>query len=125
MLWHPSLLNEIPGKLLSALHRDVCRLRSSPWKSPKDAKTWFYALPWGALVWYHGRILREMRHRGWKPSPEWFDPLYRGTSMPLASDLVEVDLSMKKWNDIFCNTCPFSREQFKTMLGKWESRHNG
>lgn len=124
ILWHPDLLPELPVKLLTALHRDVCRIRSSQWKSPKNAKTWFYALPWGALVWYHGKVIREMQRRGWKPSPAWFDPLYRGKCLPSASPLTDVDLSRKQWNTIFCKTCPFSQDKLEKALNAWKAKKN-
>lgn len=120
-LWHPNLLTELPTHLLTALHRDVCRIRSSQWRSPKNTRSWFYALPWGALVWYHTKILREMQRRGWEPSALWFDPLYRGHSLPLASQLTDADIPRKKWNEIFCNTCPISQDKFERMLTKWKS----
>lgn len=120
-LWHPNLLPDLPNRLLTALHRDVCRIRSSQWRSPVNTRTWFYALPWGALIWYHNRILREMQSRGWKPSSHWFDPLYRGRILPLASELADADLSRKKWFEIFCNTCPISQDKFERMLAKWKS----
>lgn len=123
-LWHPNLLSELPDKLLTALHRDVCRIRSSQWRSPKDAKTWFYALPWGAVVWYHGKVLREMQRRGWKPSATWFDPLYRGRMLPLASSLTEVDMPRKRWNEIFVKTCPLSQEKLAKNLQAWKSKKN-
>lgn len=124
ILWHPSLLTELPDKLLAALHRDVCRIRSSQWRSPKNAKTWFYSLPWGALIWYHGKVIREMQRRGWKPTAMWFDPLYRGRALPLASPLTEADVSRKRWNDIFCKTCPLTQDKFEKMLNVWKSKKN-
>lgn len=120
-LWHPNLLPELPDKLLTALHRDMCKIRSSQWRSPQNARTWFYALPWGALIWYHGKVIREMQRRKWKPSAVWFDPLYRGKSLPMASTMTEADISRKRWNDIFCKTCPIPQSKFEQMLTKWKS----
>lgn len=123
-LWHPSLLPELPSHLLTALHRDVCRIRSSVWRSPTNTRTWFYSLPWGALIWYHNKILREMQTRGWKPSAVWFDPLYRGRNLPLVSTLTDVDIPRKKWESIFNNTCPIPQDKFERMLQKWKSARN-
>ena len=122
-LWLPDMLDKLPGRLLGALHRDICRIRSSVWRSPKNTHTWFYSLPWGALVWYHGVVLREMQHRGWKPSPEWFDPLYRGRNLPLASAMTDADIPRKQWRSIFCKTCPIPPEKFGRLLQTWNSRH--
>lgn len=119
--WHPNLLPELPDRLLTALHRDICKIRSSLWKSPKNIRTWFYALPWDSLIWYHNRVIREMQRRKWKPSAVWFDPLYRGRTLPRASTLSEADLSRKKLGDIFLKTCPIPQDKFEQMLQKWIS----
>lgn len=124
ILWFPNMLPELPGRLLTALHRDICRVRSSEWRSPKGSKSWFYSLPWGALTWYHIVVLREMQRRGWSPSAEWFDPRYRGSNMPLAPALTDVDLSRKKWEGIFLKTCPIKGEKLERLLVKWKAQHN-
>lgn len=120
-LWHPNLLPELPDRLLTALHRDLCKIRSSQWRSPTNVRTWFYALPWGSLVWYHGKVIREMQRRKWKPSAVWFDPLYRGKMLPIASALSEADLSQKKLGNIFIKTCPIPLGTFEQMLQKWKT----
>lgn len=65
-----------------------------------------------------------MQRRGWKPSATWFDPLYRGRMLPLASSLTEVDMPRKRWNEIFVKTCPLSQEKLAKNLQAWKSKKN-
>lgn len=120
--WHPDLLPQLPSRLLSALHRDICLLRSSPWRSPKSSATWFYNLPWDVLIWYHTAVLKEMRSRKWEPSSVWYDPLYRG-SRPRAVELAEFDSTRKELENIFVKTCPYSKDMLQASLDKWISKH--
>lgn len=74
-LWHLYALPKLPDKLLAALHRDVCNLRSNPsaksWKS-----AWYYGS--GNLWWYHQEVIGEMKRRGWRISSGWDRFGYRG-----------------------------------------------
>ncbi len=76
-LWHPQLLQNLPGKKLAALHAAICRIRSRPWGKP-TAKTWYYNLSWGCLCWYHSLVIREMQSRGWSVFVRWLEYSYRG-----------------------------------------------
>lgn len=80
--WHPSLLQELPGSKLGALHMALCKIRQRPWGKPTP-RTWYYNLPWEALAWYHSLVVREMQGRFWHPDIRWLDYSYRGTSEPL------------------------------------------
>ena len=120
-LWKIELLGELPGRLLCALHRDVCRIRTGAWKAYKSRRTWYYALPWGAVAWYHARVLREMVRRGWKPNPRWFDPLYRGNTPRLDDDMVDPDsLGSQGWKDIFDRACPDTLKEERERLAGWK-----
>jgi len=123
--WRPEILEDLPGRLLCALHRDMCRVRSGPWR-PFDGKhPWIYGLPWGVVVWYHSRILREMKHRNWKPNPKWFDPTYRGDAFPAVNDnMVDTDtLGTRGWFKIFDSVCPALESEDRETLEKWKRRH--
>lgn len=76
-LWHPTLLQELSDKKLSALHAAICRIRSRPWGKP-TARAWYYNLSWGCLVWYHSLVIREMQGRGWSVFVRWLEYSYRG-----------------------------------------------
>lgn len=123
-IWRPEVLPDLPGRLLCALHRDICRIRTGAWRPYRDARTWYYGLPWGALAWYHARVLREMRHRGWKPNPQWHDPLFRGAKPPLDDEMVEPGaLGNRGWSDIFDRTCPNTESDDREALQEWNRRH--
>lgn len=124
-LWQPELLHTLPGALLCALHRDVCLVRSGDWKSPRNAGSWAWLLPWGCIAWYHSRVLKEMQARGWKPSLQWLDPLYRGKK---SADLKEglfsqEDMSPAQWRQVFRKACPETIAAQREEARKWEEAH--
>jgi uncharacterized protein (TIGR02328 family) len=123
IMWTPAQLPNLPDKLLLALHRDICKVRSNAWHSPKGSHTWYYALPWEVVTWYHTSIMREMLHRQWKPSAIWFDPLYRGKRLPPAPKITDIGLSRKKCESIFYSTCPIKMDKYNRLLDKWISNH--
>lgn len=81
-LWHPSLLQELPGSKLGVLHMALCKIRQKPWGKPTP-RTWYYNLSWDTLVWYHSAVVREMQGRFWHPDIRWLDHSYRGKSEPI------------------------------------------
>ena len=81
-IWHPSLLQELPGTKLGTLHMSLCRIRQRPWGRP-TSRTWYYNLPWDTLAWYHSSVIREMQGRGWRVDIRWLDYTYRGKEEPL------------------------------------------
>lgn len=123
-IWRTEVLGDLPARLLCALHRDICRIRSGAWKPYHGPRSWYYGLPWGALAWYHARVLREMKRRGWKPNTQWHDPLYRGATPALDDDMVDTGaLGNKGWLDIFNRTCPNTEAEDRAALDAWERRH--
>lgn len=124
-LWQPELLQALPGSLLCALHRDICLMRSGPWKAPRHAGSWAYNLPWGCLAWYHARVIREMQGRGWKPSRVWFDPCYRGRGQsPAPAGFMEMDnMSPAQWRQVFRRACPETQAAQQKVLRGWEASH--
>lgn len=75
--WHPSILQEVPSKKLSALHMAVCKIRSNSWGKP-TASAWYYNLSWDCLAWYHSQVANELQRRGWRICLKWLDYSYRG-----------------------------------------------
>lgn len=123
-LWLPSILPDLPGRLLCSLHRDCCRIRAGKWKSYRGPGSWFYSLPWGAITWYHAKVLREMESRGWKPDGRWFDPLYRGKSQESANSMFEMEeVSGKSWGAMFRRACPYTPDSEKSLLDAWRDSH--
>lgn len=124
-LWLPESLGELPGRLLCSLHRDCCRLRSCSWKSPRSAGSWYYSLPWGAVTWYHSKVLREMQARGWKPGPSWFDPMFQGQGRKeLDARFLEAeDVPASRWSRIFRAACPYGEDEDRRLLENWKILH--
>lgn len=75
---HPHLLPYIPRKTLLATHATVCNLRGRQWGSQRPALLFVSRHPWAYLIAYHRYLTHELRSRGFKPSPKWADPNYRG-----------------------------------------------
>lgn len=75
---HPNLLPYIPRKLLLCIHATVCNLRGRQWGSQRPALLFVSRHPWSYLIAYHRHLVHELRSRGFKPSPKWQDPNYRG-----------------------------------------------
>jgi uncharacterized protein (TIGR02328 family) len=75
---HPNILPYIPRNLLCAVHATVCNLRGRQWGSQRPSLLFVSRHSFQHLVAYHRHILHELRSRGFKPSPKWSDPLYRG-----------------------------------------------
>lgn len=124
-LWNPGMLQELPTQLLTALHRDVCRVRSARWRKARGRSGWVYMLPWGALVWYHKQVLKEMKRRGWGPSPAWFDDAHRGRSRAvpeLVANAAENTTAREQAAQFKAHN-PNDLAADATRLEKWRARH--
>ena len=76
------LLPYIPGRLLVALHRDLCRMRGSRYGCPCPSAPYVMVRPMRYLLAYHGQVLLEFRNRGYRFFEKWTDPCYRGRRLP-------------------------------------------
>lgn len=79
-LWHESLIPYLPRQQLLGQHRECCALRGLGWGKPHVVVNYVFKHPLEWLWAYHMKIMWEMKHRGYTPSPEWGDPRYRGIS---------------------------------------------
>lgn len=78
---HPLILQYLPDRLLRSVHLLVCNLRGRQWGSQKPRLLFVSRNSWDHLLAYHGRILHELRARGFHPSPRWRDPGFRGVKV--------------------------------------------
>jgi uncharacterized protein (TIGR02328 family) len=129
-IWPNYLLQELPDELLKILHMNICRIRSSPWRSAKSPASWVYRLPWDCIVWYHRSVMFEMQDRLWSPDPVWFDPRYKGVATKRTKQNL-VFTSRKNlsghadttWEHIFKDMCPISDSEFEARLFNWCLSH--
>ena len=75
---HPQILPYIPGRLLLAIHRDICRLRGSRFGCPNPGAPYTTIRPLSYLLHYHAQVLREFTARGYRYAQGWANPVYRG-----------------------------------------------
>lgn len=124
-LWHPQTIPELPGPLLTALHRDVCRLRSAPWSKVKGKNGWVHMLPWSALVWYHRKVLAEMTRRGWSPSMAWMDEGHRGLSKRVPDMVLSQadESSGRELAAMFKKHNPKTQADDSSRLTSWRANH--
>ena len=109
-IWHPSLLQELPGSKLGTLHMSLCRIRQNPWGRP-TARTWYYNLSWDALAWYHSVVIREMQGRGWRVDIRWLDYTYRGKSEPLPRRSGDTDYESNHLSELEAISPETARQQ--------------
>lgn len=82
-IWSPKILTALPAPLLTALHRDCCRVRGSGWgKATTAGNKWLWNYTIRDFVDYHKIVISEMESRGWNPDPQWKDEDYRGKYTP-------------------------------------------
>jgi len=75
---HPSLLQYLPTHTLKAVHLLTCNLRGRHWGSQRPCLLFVSRHSFDHLLSYHRHVLHELRCRGFRPSPKWSDPSYRG-----------------------------------------------
>lgn len=121
ILPHPNLIKEVPGELLTSLHRSVCKIRSNPWKDPTP-QSWYYNLSWSTMFWYHKQILIEMQRRGFSPDRKWFNGEYHGRKNGSRDcDLNEAD-ALKEFDSIY----PYNfgdRDLALEYIRSWKKKH--
>jgi len=77
-LWHYSLIPYLPRQQLLGQHRECCALRGNGWGRKHATVDYVFRYPPAMLYQYHMEVIDEMDVRGYKASPEWRDPYYRG-----------------------------------------------
>lgn len=124
ILFHPELLSEVPNPLLVNLHRQVCKIRTNPWRHP-TSKTWFYNMGWTTMVWYHTQVMDEMLTRGFKPAVIWRNVSYHGKR----TGTIPTEAVDKIPEDEFNLVYPYNKrdDRFrpdKEYLALWKKKHN-
>lgn len=79
-LWHEALLPKLPRQQLLGQHRECCALRGNGWGRKHETVDYVFQYSPYKLYQYHQLVMEEMQARGYSPSNEWQDPLYRGKS---------------------------------------------
>lgn len=77
-LWHEDLIPLLPRAQLLGQHRECCALRGQGWGRKHSVVDYVFQYSPYKLYQYHCLIMDEMEERGYRPSPEWKDPTYRG-----------------------------------------------
>ena len=77
-LWHQDLIPKLPRPQLLGQHRECCALRGNGWGKKHATVNYVFDYSPYRLYAYHRLIMEEMTARGYKVSPEWWEPTYRG-----------------------------------------------
>lgn len=86
-LWHERLIPLLPRQQLLGQHRECCALRGAGWGKPHATVNYVFRYDRGRLFAYHQRIMAEMERRGYRVSPEWLRPEYRGKTAPADGEI--------------------------------------
>ncbi len=81
-LWHQDLISKLPRPQLLGQHRECCALRGNGWGKKHATVNYVFDYSPYRLYAYHRLIMEEMTARGYKVSPEWWEPTYRGKTCP-------------------------------------------
>ncbi|WP_156299547.1 TIGR02328 family protein [Streptobacillus canis] len=93
-LWHEELISKLPRQQLLGQHRECCALRGGGWGKKHETVDYVFKYSPIRLYYYHLLIMEEMKKRGYLPSEEWFDKLYRGKKEK-AYDLLKEEKKLK------------------------------
>lgn len=77
-MWHQALIPVLPRAQLLGQHRECCALRGNGWGRKHATVDYVFTHPWWWLFNYHMIVMGEMEDRGYRVTPEWWDPCYRG-----------------------------------------------
>lgn len=80
-LWHQSLIPHLPRQQLLGQHRECCALRGMGWGRKHATVDYVFKYNTSYLVAYHWLVMDEMKRRGYKPDPIWYDPDWRGSTL--------------------------------------------
>ena len=80
-LWHQKLIPYLPRQQLLGQHRECCALRGKGWGRKHAIVDYVFKHEPGSLVAYHWLIMDEMKRRGYKPDPIWYNVDWRGNEL--------------------------------------------
>lgn len=80
-LWHQKLIPYLPRQQLLGQHRECCALRGKGWGRKHATVDYVFTHEPNFLIMYHFLIMNEMRHRGYKPDPIWYNSRWRGKEL--------------------------------------------
>jgi uncharacterized protein (TIGR02328 family) len=74
-------------------------LRGNGWKKPHATVNYVFNYDYTRLFLYHYLIMKEMKQRGYRVSPEWLDPQYRGKVCEPHAEPINVDYEWLQQKD--------------------------
>ncbi|WP_028546608.1 TIGR02328 family protein [Paenibacillus taiwanensis] len=77
-LWHEQLIPVLPRAQLLGQHRECAALRGNGWKKKHRTVDYVFLYSPFKLYLYHVHIMDEMKRRGYRVDPLWYDANYRG-----------------------------------------------
>ncbi len=92
-LWHEDLIEKLPRQQLLGQHRECCALRGNGWGKPHSTVNYVFNYSPYKLFQYHQLVMNEMKKRGYKPSVDWENPFYRGTSCSSYENIEKVPMT--------------------------------
>ncbi|NYV27999.1 hypothetical protein HP397_04115 [Streptobacillus felis] len=107
-LWHEELISKLPRQQLLGQHRECCALRGKGWNKKHSVVDYVFKYSPIKLFHYHLLIMKEMERRGYIPSKEWYDPLYRGKKEKRYEYIKEEKVTIpiySEHNDIYYSQC--------------------
>ena len=88
-LWHQKLIPYLDRQRLLGQHRECAALRGKGWGKKHATVDYVFTHRPEWLIAYHYLIMDEMRRRGYKPSPEWMAPCWRGDTLEFDNTFVD------------------------------------
>lgn len=123
-VFHPDTISELPGRLLCALHRDLCKVRGRAWGRGRRHR-WMWLMRVSTLAWYHRTILTEMAARGYSPDFRWMMPAYAGPKAPPVpkDQATAPDVSDNGSRAKFLELYPGSAAASRKRIAQWKGAH--
>ena len=91
-LWHQDLIQHLPRQQLLGQHRECCALRGAGWGRKHSVVNYVFTYGPNYLVAYHLLVMEEMKKRGYKPDPVWYNYNWRGSKLGETNDWADKDI---------------------------------
>ena len=90
-LWPLEILRHLPRQQLLGQHRECCALRGKGWGRKHSTVDYVFRHPHEWLYMYHIQVMLEMRIRGYRIEPSWYEFIYRGKELGFDTRLIGKD----------------------------------
>lgn len=91
-LWHQDLIQHLPRQQLLGQHRECCALRGAGWGRKHSGVNYVFTYSPDYLIAYHLLVMEEMKSRGYKPDPVWYNHNWRGSKLGETNDWADKDI---------------------------------